>query len=277
MPIAKVLLIANFPGWAFDHIAQGIKKFGNLDYTIVYEVDYRAYRGKELPKELLNFDDYDVIVLFAPWMNWSNLPLNKTICIFHEKFEIDGYNHKRYSKAFVTSDISFNYIKDKDNVIKVQAGIDLSEFYPIDKPREDTIGWVGAYSGHKEKKGYDEFYVPLSKWFKLHSHTKEDNYLPDNLYHQGMRDYYSTTRVVLCTSSWEGYPLSILEAMACGCPIISTNVGISPELLPVSQIVPRDVLEFKKTIEEVELVVPDISPWDWKIKIKEWEDVFTSY
>ena len=37
--------------------------------------------------------------------------------------------------------------------------------------------------------------------------------------------YYSAANVLLMTSLWEGSPNVIKEAMACNCPIVSTNVG----------------------------------------------------
>lgn len=269
MPIDKVLLMPNFPGWAFDHIAQGIKKHGSLDYDILYEKDYREYRGRDLPGQV--WDDYDRIILFAPWMHWTNTPLDRTICIFHEAFEMDGYNTGQYYKAFVTSDISYEHIKDKSNVVKVQAGIDFDNFYPLDRKKHGrVVGWVGAYSGHVEKKGYEEFYKPLSEWFTLNPHTKEDDYIEGD-YFQGIREYYASIDVLTCTSSWEGYPLGVLEASACGVPVVSTRVGIVPEIIPERQIVPRNVLMMRDALYKNPEPV-DVSQWDWKIKIKEWED-----
>lgn len=274
----KILLMANFPGWAFDNIAQGIKKYGTFDYDIKYEVDYRKYRGKELPEEELDFNEYDRIVLFAPWMDWSNLPLDKTICIFHEKFEIDGYGHDKYRLSFVTSDISYNYIKKRENVLKIQAGIDSELFFyePIkrlDRTERKVIGWVGAYSGHKEKKGYEEFYLPLGNEFTLLPHTKEDNYVEDN-YEESLREYFSKIDVLVCTSSWEGYPLVILEASACGVPVVSTRVGIAPEILPKGNICSRNVKSIKSAIYNMDLASVDVSKFYWKVKIQEWENAF---
>lgn len=39
------------------------------------------------------------------------------------------------------------------------------------------------------------------------------------------RDFYSRAEVWLCTSRSEGFPGPVLEAMACGCPVVATDCG----------------------------------------------------
>ncbi len=46
-----------------------------------------------------------------------------------------------------------------------------------------------------------------------------------------LADCYRRSRLLLCTSYSEGGPRVCLEAMACGTPVVSTPVGIMPELL----------------------------------------------
>lgn len=42
--------------------------------------------------------------------------------------------------------------------------------------------------------------------------------------------YYKTADVFLSTSLYEGYGMAMVEAHAAGCPIVSTDVGIAPEI-----------------------------------------------
>ncbi len=51
--------------------------------------------------------------------------------------------------------------------------------------------------------------------------------------------YYQKASVYLCTSRYEGYGLSLVEAAISGLPLVSTDVGIARELSPRT-IVPRD-------------------------------------
>ena len=42
--------------------------------------------------------------------------------------------------------------------------------------------------------------------------------------------YYKTADLFLLTSFYEGYGMTLVEANACGCPIVATDVGVAQEL-----------------------------------------------
>ncbi len=44
-------------------------------------------------------------------------------------------------------------------------------------------------------------------------------------------DWYKALSVVVCASRNEGFGLTCLEAMACGCPVVATRTGAWPELI----------------------------------------------
>lgn len=50
--------------------------------------------------------------------------------------------------------------------------------------------------------------------------------------HNEMAPYYQSADVTLMTSRHEGHMNVALEALACGCPLVSTAVGVVPELSP---------------------------------------------
>lgn len=43
--------------------------------------------------------------------------------------------------------------------------------------------------------------------------------------------YYKTSNVFLSTSFYEGYGLTIVEALSCGCPVVSSDAGIAGEMI----------------------------------------------
>lgn len=69
----------------------------------------------------------------------------------------------------------------------------------------------------------------------LTKQAKDLGLLPNGLIFAGavpdVRPYYATADLLLATSFLEGTPNAIMEAMACGLPVVTTNVGDIPNLI----------------------------------------------
>ncbi len=101
--------------------------------------------------------------------------------------------------------------------------------------RKLVVGWIGnsaiKYEG-VDLKGFNSIIKPVIRELIDEGYNVKEHYADRNIKWrtpEEMPQYYSEIDVCLCTSIMEGTPLPILEAMSCGVPIISTDVGVVPE------------------------------------------------
>jgi glycosyltransferase involved in cell wall biosynthesis len=184
-------------------------------------------------------------------------------------------------------------------------GVDLAVFRPSNLSRlEDVsrrtlrIGWVGntAWGGGlmEDPKGFQTILLPTLE--KLtQAGVKHVPVFADRqkgmIDHNNMPSYYASIDVLICASSVEGTPNPVLEAMACGVPVISTNVGVVPDALGPFQrqfiLSERSVGELYKTLMRL-VHNPDlfpklslenlvsIVPWDWSVRVQAFREFFQS-
>jgi glycosyltransferase involved in cell wall biosynthesis len=98
-------------------------------------------------------------------------------------------------------------------------GMAINAFVKIAESRPG-IGLVIVGEGPEEK----------SLKFKVRSLKLEKNIFLEP-WTNDLISYYKTADVFLLTSDYEGYGLTIVEAMACGLPIITTDVGCAGEII----------------------------------------------
>lgn len=213
---------------------------------------------------------------------------------------------KHSNHYYVSSEKLLKIYNDFDKIKKPQTiisdGVDLDLFYPINenrfintKDREIVVGWVGNSkwaSEIEDFKGVNTILKPAIEDLikegypiKMYFADRNERMIP----HNKMNEYYSKIDLYICTSKVEGTPNPVLESMACGIPIISTNVGIVPEAFGKKQkqfiLKDRTKEELKKEIrillnnrnlfEELSKEnLSAINKWTWKEQTEKFNNYF---
>lgn len=121
------------------------------------------------------------------------------------------------------------------HTIVIPNGVNTEIFLPLDKDMcREKIGWCDAtkYVLFAANPQRPEKNFPLAQQ-AMHEHLLADCTLKvvHSISQGDIPFYLNAADVVLLTSSWEGSPNIIKEAMACNCRIVSTPVGDVPYLL----------------------------------------------
>ena len=304
----KILLVASTDNWALNRLAHNIRKYINHDISI-------AYCSQGTPKfneSMIN--DYD-LVHFMNWLDGKECGNRVSVGICSHNFELKWMDEvlKRLHKAKkigASSRILYDRAKKYNpRVYYTPFGVDIDCFTEQDCTKEFTVGWVGwpttggfgekkSNEGHKvwDIKGYELILKPLMERLKDVVVFKIlDNTVNDSIKHSEMNDWYSDINMLICTSLYEGGPLPVFEAAACGKHVLSTKVGRSAELLESNSLIvvphsrgdiPRVIDEFEKGILWAKMHPGEIkgvghrlrleieNTWSWEKIARYWESFF---
>lgn len=245
----RVLLIPDEPHWALDKNARDLVKYNrsDLELEICYHPDFRVNWQKYRAEFDLLFPMYKGI--FFSLLR-DKIPHDKMVTGIRSFFHWDkgktqppGYNAtppakviRRLKKAILvnTHCQKLWYIFSRYfPVIHTKYTCDLEMFYPEKKTTSNKVivGWTGSLTNHSNKRGFHEFIKPACDavpGVELKIQSKEDKFITDD--HQ-MREFYNSLDLYIIASRCEGTPRPAIEAAACGVPVLSTDVGIIPELV----------------------------------------------
>jgi MoaA/NifB/PqqE/SkfB family radical SAM enzyme/GT2 family glycosyltransferase len=186
----------------------------------------------------------------------------------------------------------------------IQDGVDLDLFRPKNlerfsavRERELVLGWVGNSAWAStlgDFKGVHSILIPAVDDLRAEGVPVRLDIVDrqkQHIWYEEMPEYYATIDVYVCTSQIEGTPNPVLEAMACGVPVISTDVGIVPEVFGTLQ---RQFILRKRSVEvlkdairrlvsEPELLLrlseenlSQIQNWSWVERVKNFDRYFES-
>ena len=152
----------------------------------------------------------------------------------------------KYATSYmVTSQKIFDIYNqfDKKPQTIIHDGVDINQYQPTNLERfanveKINVGWVGNSkfkdsSGDEDLKGVEGILKPAIFELQQEGYNIELNLADRNIKlipQEEMPDFYNSINLYICTSKTEGTPLTVLEAMAMGIPVISTDVGVVSEV-----------------------------------------------
>lgn len=237
-------------------------------------------------KLLMQFDDENfknkLLQNGYSYDEYTNTIIKKiTTCVYdHLAINDDNIDYRKifnlYSDRYIVCskklyDIYCNIPNCEKPWGEIKDTIDTDLFIPNNLERFDrqnienrplVIGWVGNSKWNRKSdddidyKGLKTILEVAIKELKEEGYNITTTYADVNEKYRNsieMQEYYSTIDIYICVSLIEGTPRPILEAMSCGVPIITTNVGIADEVLGEKQkefiLENRDIQELKEKIK----------------------------
>ncbi len=179
--------------------------------------------------------------------------------LYEDDLEVNS-KFTKYCRSYVVSsqklfDIYSNMNGIKKPVAIVGDSFEKEKFFPLNIERFDfdnnselIIGWVGNSAWNEKQKddkgnsidfkGYHTVLKPVIEELKKEGYNIKlqcADKANKQISNDDMCEYYSNIHIYVCVSYKEGTPKPLLEAMGCGVPIITTDVGIVNEALDLEQ------------------------------------------
>lgn len=195
----------------------------------------------------------------------------KAVCMISvsQKITRDFVNYVKVDKNKIKTilhgyDERFRYIKDHDVLERIRKKYNLPK---------DFILYVGRIYPTKNFNRLLKAYYELNKTYpikfvivgKVRWKYKEDIKLIDELKlkeniiftgwvpDEDLPVIYNLAELFVFPSLYEGFGIPLLEAMACGCPIVTSKTGSPPDIVEDAAVLidPLDLIEISRVMKEV--------------------------
>lgn len=218
-----------------------------------------GYTYEEFEKEYIKNNSITTAVYDHLFLNEEGKELTEYVCNNSKAYMVSS---KKLEKIYK------EYSNIKNPTAVIADGVDLELFnmknnskYDNWKNRPIIIGWSGNSKFLDEQdddlKGLNKVIKPAIEELQKEGYNIQLNIADRNIKmipHEQMPEYYNNIDIYVCASRTEGTPNTVLEAMACGVPVISTDVGIVPEAFGEKQkqyIIKRDKDSLKEKLIEL--------------------------
>lgn len=298
----RVLLLTDKKNWAYHSIAKALLKYNHRNDMLLKVMHVKT----DVEKIKRKHSGYDKILVMG-WQTYEKvnfLPKHKTLVGIHSFHSWDEKkttpHHSpsppkklvRFLNSFRGVNVVSNRLlqvfnKSGLNVVYTPNGVDTSIFVRYKIPPVGGTLVVG-YSGskaHDWRKGVSKFIIPAAKKAQVElkiTMLSTNSYLPL----EDMYKFYNEIDCYVCASSSEGMSLSVLEAAACGRPIIGTRISGNEEIIKDGNtgfFVQQDVNEISDRVSSLkdkdvlrkmsDSVLQDTKDnWCWSKRAKKWID-----
>lgn len=263
----RVTLIFDRPDWVLGEIALYLKDYLNRRSTrLAIDTCQSPMNYDEL---LLIESHSDIIHFLSPWdfYHYASLLLRPCVVTVHHLVNTEEFSRTRHHAHAVCVPSKQWYTRLTSESIEsgmflTPYGIDVEEFRPLQEARSLLVSELGCdsetlllgfaakrTSDQGSRKGIDLLlelvrmlqHRPYPFLLLLFGLGWDNDWIPSGL-RQSIRimgfidpskrsQYYSALDFYVNLSRVEGGPYPVMECMACSTPVISTSVGVVPELI----------------------------------------------
>jgi glycosyltransferase involved in cell wall biosynthesis len=296
-----VLIVTERNNWCFNNIGQALQRFMS-----------EHYQFKVLPTGRIAGEHCDVLV--SMWWDYTlrckaSVRTKAVItCLYDElSWHINESSRAQFRLVLKNTDVlaccnesiaervKSVYGNECPTICLTEDGVDTSLFVPQPLPPKFSVGWTG--NSQRATPGGPEDLKGLSIIKRAAQLAGVELQILDASHggswpHVEMPKFYTGISAVVIGSAFEGTPNPLLEGLACGRPVISTQVGLAPKAISDGKngyLVARTAEAMAGAMRqmaglgrmELEAMSREASctarqKWDWTVKTQAWRTAITT-